>query len=82
MTSSPSSPPPASAPSPPEAAPPDPSSHPGAPASALVPPLATAGLGLLLEYGGAAARESLLSIKRAGADLVLTYFAEDVARTL
>ncbi|AGB39680.1 porphobilinogen synthase [Natronococcus occultus] len=28
------------------------------------------------------ARESLLSIKRAGADLILTYFAEDVARQL
>ncbi|MHC3436780.1 porphobilinogen synthase [Natrialbaceae archaeon A-gly3] len=28
------------------------------------------------------ALESLLSIKRAGADLILTYFAEDVARTL
>jgi porphobilinogen synthase len=28
------------------------------------------------------ARESLLSIKRAGADLVVTYFAEDVAKTL
>jgi len=28
------------------------------------------------------ARESLLSIKRAGADLILTYFAEDVAETL
>ncbi|QLH76475.1 porphobilinogen synthase [Halosimplex rubrum] len=28
------------------------------------------------------ARESLLSIKRAGADLILTYFAEDVARRL
>ena len=30
----------------------------------------------------AVARESLLSIKRAGADLILTYFAEDVARRL
>jgi len=30
----------------------------------------------------AVARESLLSIKRAGADLILTYFAEDVARQL
>ncbi|WP_114577108.1 porphobilinogen synthase [Saliphagus sp. LR7] len=30
----------------------------------------------------AVARESLLSIKRAGADLILTYFAEDVARSL
>ena len=30
----------------------------------------------------AVAHESLLSIKRAGADLVLTYFAEDVAREL
>jgi porphobilinogen synthase len=30
----------------------------------------------------AVAHESLLSIKRAGADLVLTYFAEDVAETL
>jgi porphobilinogen synthase len=30
----------------------------------------------------AAARESLLSIKRAGADLILTYFAERVAATL
>ena len=30
----------------------------------------------------AAAHESLLSIKRAGADLILTYFAEDVARRL
>ncbi|MFC5971730.1 porphobilinogen synthase [Halomarina salina] len=30
----------------------------------------------------AAARESLLSIKRAGADLILTYFAESVAATL
>ncbi|MFB6083799.1 MAG: porphobilinogen synthase [Halorientalis sp.] len=30
----------------------------------------------------AVARESLLSIKRAGADLILTYFAEDVARAL
>jgi porphobilinogen synthase len=30
----------------------------------------------------AVARESLLSIKRAGADLVVTYFAEEVARTL
>ncbi len=30
----------------------------------------------------AAARESLLSIKRAGADLILTYFAESVARNL
>ena len=30
----------------------------------------------------AAAHESLLSIKRAGADLILTYFAEDVAETL
>jgi len=30
----------------------------------------------------AVARESLLSIKRAGADLVVTYFAEDVARRL
>ncbi|MFC6726133.1 porphobilinogen synthase, partial [Halobium palmae] len=29
-----------------------------------------------------AARESLLSIKRAGADLILTYFAEDVAPEL
>ena len=28
------------------------------------------------------ARESLLSIKRAGADLIVTYFAEDVARRL
>lgn len=28
------------------------------------------------------ALESLLSIKRAGADLILTYFAEDVARRL
>ncbi|PSP94444.1 porphobilinogen synthase [Halobacteriales archaeon QS_4_62_28] len=28
------------------------------------------------------ARESLLSIKRAGADLILTYFAEDIARRL
>ena len=28
------------------------------------------------------ARESLLSIKRAGADLILTYFAEDIAKTL
>jgi porphobilinogen synthase len=26
------------------------------------------------------ARESLLSIKRAGADMILTYFAKDVAR--
>jgi porphobilinogen synthase len=26
--------------------------------------------------------ESLLSIKRAGADLILTYFAEDIAREL
>jgi porphobilinogen synthase len=31
---------------------------------------------------GAAARESLVSIKRAGADLILTYFAESVAETL
>ncbi|WP_232703241.1 porphobilinogen synthase [Halobacterium wangiae] len=30
----------------------------------------------------ATARESLLSIKRAGADLIVTYFAEDVAATL
>ena len=30
----------------------------------------------------AVAYESLLSIKRAGADLILTYFAEDVARSL
>ena len=30
----------------------------------------------------AVARESLLSIRRAGADLVITYFAEDVARRL
>ncbi|QLD88905.1 porphobilinogen synthase [Natronomonas salina] len=30
----------------------------------------------------AVARESLLSIKRAGADLIVTYFAEDVAREL
>jgi porphobilinogen synthase len=30
----------------------------------------------------AVARESLLSIKRAGADLVVTYFAERIARTL
>jgi len=30
----------------------------------------------------ATARESLLSIKRAGADLIVTYFAEDVAKTL
>ncbi len=30
----------------------------------------------------AVARESLLSIKRAGADLILTYFAEDVAESL
>jgi len=30
----------------------------------------------------AVARESLLSIKRAGADLILTYFAEDVAQAL
>jgi porphobilinogen synthase len=30
----------------------------------------------------AVARESLLSIKRAGADLILTYFAEDVANEL
>jgi porphobilinogen synthase len=30
----------------------------------------------------AVAHESLLSIKRAGADLILTYFAEDVAREL
>ncbi|MFC6716165.1 porphobilinogen synthase [Natrialbaceae archaeon GCM10025810] len=30
----------------------------------------------------AVALESLLSIKRAGADLILTYFAEDVARSL
>jgi porphobilinogen synthase len=30
----------------------------------------------------AAARESLLSIKRAGADLILTYFAESVAASL
>jgi porphobilinogen synthase len=30
----------------------------------------------------AVARESLLSIKRAGADLILTYFAEDVAADL
>ena len=30
----------------------------------------------------AVAHESLLSIKRAGADLILTYFAEDVARRL
>ena len=30
----------------------------------------------------AVAHESLLSIKRAGADLILTYFAEDVAATL
>jgi len=30
----------------------------------------------------AVARESLLSIKRAGADLIITYFAEDVARQL
>ena len=30
----------------------------------------------------AVARESLLSIKRAGADLIITYFAESVARTL
>lgn len=57
MTSSPSSPPPAPAPPSSEAAPPDPAS--AAPASALVPPLTAAGLGLLLEYGGAAARESL-----------------------
>jgi porphobilinogen synthase len=30
----------------------------------------------------AVARESLLSIKRAGADLIITYFAEDVADVL
>ncbi|SEW17307.1 porphobilinogen synthase [Halobacterium jilantaiense] len=30
----------------------------------------------------AVARESLLSIKRAGADLIITYFAEDVAESL
>jgi len=30
----------------------------------------------------AVARESLLSIKRAGADLIVTYFAEDIARWL
>jgi porphobilinogen synthase len=30
----------------------------------------------------AVALESLLSIKRAGADLILTYFAEDVAEKL
>jgi porphobilinogen synthase len=30
----------------------------------------------------ATARESLLSIKRAGADLIVTYFAEDVAESL
>ncbi|WP_181691406.1 porphobilinogen synthase [Natronomonas sp. LN261] len=30
----------------------------------------------------AVAHESLLSIKRAGADLIITYFAEDVARSL
>jgi porphobilinogen synthase len=30
----------------------------------------------------AVAHESLLSIKRAGADLILTYFAEDVAEAL
>jgi porphobilinogen synthase len=30
----------------------------------------------------ATALESLLSIKRAGADLILTYFAEDVAERL
>ena len=30
----------------------------------------------------AVAHESLLSIKRAGADLILTYFAEDVAESL
>ena len=30
----------------------------------------------------AVARESLLSIKRAGADLIITYYAEDVAREL
>jgi len=30
----------------------------------------------------AAAHESLLSIKRAGADMIITYFAEDVARQL
>jgi porphobilinogen synthase len=30
----------------------------------------------------AVARESLLSIKRAGADLIVTYFAERVARQL
>jgi porphobilinogen synthase len=30
----------------------------------------------------AVAHESLLSIKRAGADLILTYFAEDVADRL
>ena len=30
----------------------------------------------------AVALESLLSIKRAGADLILTYFAEDVATRL
>ncbi|MCT9094747.1 porphobilinogen synthase [Haloarchaeobius sp. HME9146] len=30
----------------------------------------------------AVAHESLLSIKRAGADLILTYFAEDIAETL
>ncbi|MFC7097027.1 porphobilinogen synthase [Halobaculum marinum] len=30
----------------------------------------------------ATARESLLSLKRAGADLILTYFAEDVAESL
>ncbi len=30
----------------------------------------------------AVAYESLLSIKRAGADLILTYFAEDVAERL
>jgi|GEM_PF-2892900 len=30
----------------------------------------------------AVALESLVSIKRAGADLILTYFAEDVAQEL
>jgi porphobilinogen synthase len=30
----------------------------------------------------AAALESLLAMKRAGADLILTYFAEDVAAAL
>jgi len=32
--------------------------------------------------GDAAAMEALVSIKRAGADLILTYFAEEAARTL